>query len=51
MKTYIWNILIAIDQLVNTLFGGFADESISSRAAKAQIRGKKMGMCLMQNLR
>lgn len=31
---YIWNILIAIDQFVNTLFGGDPDETISSRMGK-----------------
>ena len=36
MKQYIWNILIAIDQLGNTLIGGDPDETISSNAAKNQ---------------
>ena len=31
---YFWNILISIDQLVNTLFGGDPDETISSRLGK-----------------
>lgn len=31
---YFWNILISIDQFVNTLFGGDPDETISSRAGK-----------------
>jgi hypothetical protein len=34
MNRYIWNILIAIDQFVNTIFGGDPDETISSRAGK-----------------
>lgn len=34
MKRYIWNLLIAIDQLANTLLGGFPDETISSRMGK-----------------
>lgn len=29
--TYVWRILISIDQSVNTLFGGEPDETISSR--------------------
>ena len=33
---YIWNILIAIDQLANVLLGGDPDETISSRAGKRQ---------------
>lgn len=32
---YIWNVLIAIDQLGNALAGGDPDETLSSRAAKA----------------
>ena len=31
---YFKNILIAIDQLLNTIFGGFPDETISSRCGK-----------------
>ena len=34
IKSYFWNILISIDQLVNTLFGGDPDETISSRLGK-----------------
>lgn len=34
MTRYFWNVLIAIDQLGNTLLGGDPDETISSRAAK-----------------
>ena len=33
-------VLIAIDQLANTLLGGFADETISSRAYRAFAEGK-----------
>ena len=33
---YCWNILIAIDQLFNTIFGGDPDETISSRSGKRQ---------------
>lgn len=35
---YIWNILIAIDQLGNAILGGDPDETISSRAGKLQHR-------------
>lgn len=37
---YCWNILIAIDQLVNTVFGGDPDETISSRMGKWHRSGK-----------
>lgn len=33
---YFWNVLIAIDQLVNTIFGGDPDETVSSRSGKRQ---------------
>jgi len=34
MKKYIWNILISLDQLLNTLLLGDPDETISSRCGK-----------------
>jgi len=40
MKQYFWNILISIDQLVNTIFGGDPDETISSRMGKWSRDGK-----------
>lgn len=38
IKRYIWNILIAIDQLLNALLGGDPDETLSSRLGKYQHR-------------
>ncbi len=32
MKLYLKNILISIDQLLNTILGGWCDETLSSRA-------------------
>lgn len=40
MSKYIWNVLIAIDQLINTLFGGDPDETLSSRMGKWVRTGK-----------
>ena len=34
IKRYFWNILISIDQFVNTLFAGDPDETLSSRMGK-----------------
>lgn len=34
VKKYIWNLLIAIDQLFNTIFAGDPDETVSSRMGK-----------------
>jgi len=39
VKYYIWNLLIAVDQLVNTIFGGDPDETISSRLGKWKRKG------------
>lgn len=38
IKKYFWNILISIDQFVNTVFGGDPDETISSRLGKNRNR-------------
>lgn len=34
IKKYLWNILVSIDQLINTLLGGDPDETMSSRMGK-----------------
>ena len=41
LKRYFWNILIAIDQFFNTVFGGDPDETISSRLGKVIARKSK----------
>lgn len=38
LQHYIKQNLLAIDQLVNTLIGGYADETLSSRAYRASRR-------------
>jgi hypothetical protein len=38
MKKYIWNLLVALDQFFNALFGGDSDETISSRMGKHVIK-------------
>ena len=48
--TYFWNIFIALDQLLNTVLGGYPDETISSRAGKAQRSGKLWGCVLCRVL-
>jgi hypothetical protein len=44
MKCYIFNLLIAIDQFGNALFNGDPDETISSRLAKLNRKGNKIGV-------
>lgn len=36
-----FQVLVALDQLVNTFFGGYADETISSRSHRAYVSGKR----------
>ena len=38
MRFYLMQVLIALDQLVNVLFGGYADETMSSRAYRMSER-------------
>lgn len=39
-KLYAANVFVAFDQLINTLFGGDPDETISSRAGKGRRAGR-----------
>jgi len=41
--SWMWQNLIAIDQLGNTLLGGMADETLSSRAYRAEVKGRIFG--------
>ena len=44
-------VLIALDQLVNTFFGGMADETMSSRAHRLKIeRGRKVPSMLINSV-
>lgn len=38
VKRYIWNLLISIDQLCNTILGGDPDETMSSRMGKHVVK-------------
>lgn len=49
-QRYALNLLILIDETGNTITGGDPGETISSRAAKAQIAGKKWGCVLCKFL-
>ena len=50
MKPYGRRVAVAIDQLFNTLLNGDEDETISSRAAKARMKGKRWGCVLCRFL-
>lgn len=43
MFKYTFNILVALDQLVNTFLGGEPDETLSSRAWRTYRKGKVFG--------
>jgi hypothetical protein len=43
MLRYVLNILIAIDQLINTLIGGYPDEILSESAWLGEREGKLYG--------
>jgi hypothetical protein len=46
MKFYLWQLLIALDQLVNALLFGHADETLSARAYRNERAGKLLGRIL-----
>ena len=46
LKRYIWNNLLAIDQLANALLGGDPDETISSRAGKRLMENDRIAIVL-----
>lgn len=52
ITAYSWNVIIALDQLANTVAGGDPDETISSRAGK-KVRQGHTGpwrwLCLLLN--
>ena len=41
-----WRLAVSFDQLANTAFGGDEDETISSRAGKARLKGRRWGCML-----
>lgn len=43
IKRYLIQLLIAIDQLINVLLFGYADETLSSRAWRSYEKGKIFG--------
>lgn len=43
MKKYFLQVLIAYDQLWNAVLGGYADETLSSRAWRAEQKGRWFG--------
>ena len=48
--TYLRRLFVAVDQLLNTIFFGSEDETISSRIAKDRRRGRKFACVLCRIL-
>ena len=44
IKFWVWQNLLSLDQFCNTLLGGMADETLSSRAYRAEVKGRVFGM-------
>lgn len=42
VKRYLWNVLVAIDQLINTLIGGKPDETLSASAYYGELCGRPL---------
>ena len=53
MPRYVFNVLVALDQVFNALLGGYADETISFRSAVARDHGERWGcvLCKVLDLR
>lgn len=47
LTAFLYQVLIAIDQLVNALLLGYADETLSSRAYRAHSKGRFWGQVFM----
>jgi hypothetical protein len=47
VKNYLFNLLIALDQGVNTLLAGYPDETISLRAARERDINNKKWACVL----
>ncbi len=43
MRNYVHQVLVALDQLLNALLNGWADETLSSRAYRAELNGTYWG--------
>jgi len=43
VKNYFFNLLVMLDQCVNTILGGYPDETISLRTARERDINKKRG--------
>lgn len=52
LKQYLFNLWVAVDQLVNTILGGDPDMTVSGRAGRAVAEGRCVackGLCWLLN--
>ena len=45
-----FQVLVAVDQLINTFVGGYADETLSARAWRRHLRGKNDACWVIDHL-
>lgn len=50
VKRYFWNLLLALDHLLNAIFGGEPDETLSSRWGKLARENHKFSMFMCKLL-
>ena len=50
IKSYVLNVLVGVDQLINSILGGDPMQTISYRSAMAAATGKKWGCTLCKFL-
>ena len=50
LKQYVWNILVSLDQLANTLLAGRPNETLSGRMGAYVIRGRGFIPCQLCKL-
>ena len=50
MRTYLHNLLVACDQLVNALMGGWPDETLSSRCWRWHLYGVRSWSCRLVDM-
>jgi len=50
IKRYLYNLLLAVDQLVNSILGGDCDETISSRMGKRVAKRDSKLCCIICKL-
>ena len=46
MKAYFWNIFISMTQMLNTVLGGWPDETTSSRLWRLEVQGSRTAAVL-----